>query len=225
MPAVKAANPRQIFGAEKWMRITAVSPWRGVWLIAHAWAIVALAAFGAADLLQQRQVVAGVGVGGDRRAFGPVRKHPFLQPADLAGLKVGAQQLAGEAAIDDLRLGGEQVPHAQQGCNGLGDEALGGRGDQQGVALTGELDGRLKLLPLTNGRNLLDEQFLAASRQQVSPLGFDAGILIRFPEVAGDPCKPPAPPPRMITELTPPITREFHANPLPDETSLRRNLP
>jgi len=52
MPAVKAANPRQIFGAEKWMRITAVSPWRGVWLIAHAWAVVALAAFGAAAAWQ-----------------------------------------------------------------------------------------------------------------------------------------------------------------------------
>lgn len=52
MPAVKAANPRQIFGAEKWMRITAVSPWRGLWLIVHAWAVVALTAFGAAAAWQ-----------------------------------------------------------------------------------------------------------------------------------------------------------------------------
>jgi fatty acid desaturase len=48
MPAVKAANPRQIFGAEDWAAITAVSRWRGIWLIVHAWAVVALAAFGAA---------------------------------------------------------------------------------------------------------------------------------------------------------------------------------
>jgi fatty acid desaturase len=48
MPAVKAANPRQIFGAGRWSRITTVSRWRGVWLIVHAWLVVAFAAFGAA---------------------------------------------------------------------------------------------------------------------------------------------------------------------------------
>lgn len=48
MPAVKAANPRQIFGTEDWKVITRISPWRGIWLIAHAWTVVALAAFGTA---------------------------------------------------------------------------------------------------------------------------------------------------------------------------------
>lgn len=48
MPAVNAANPRQIFGAEDWTAITAVSKWRGIWLVVHAWLIVALAAFGGA---------------------------------------------------------------------------------------------------------------------------------------------------------------------------------
>jgi fatty acid desaturase len=48
MPAVKAANPRQIFGAEDWAAITAISGTRGIWLILHAWAVVALAAFGGA---------------------------------------------------------------------------------------------------------------------------------------------------------------------------------
>lgn len=48
MPAVKAANPRQIFGADRWSRITTVSRWRGVWLIVHAWLVVAFTAFGAA---------------------------------------------------------------------------------------------------------------------------------------------------------------------------------
>ena len=48
MPAVKAANPRQIFAAEEWVAITAISGARGIWLIVHAWAVVALAAFGCA---------------------------------------------------------------------------------------------------------------------------------------------------------------------------------
>jgi len=45
MPAVKAANPRQIFGNEDWKAITEISRWRGIWLILHAWLVVALAAF------------------------------------------------------------------------------------------------------------------------------------------------------------------------------------
>lgn len=48
MPAVKAANPRQIFGADDWKSITSVSDWRGIWLVAHGWLIVALAALGGA---------------------------------------------------------------------------------------------------------------------------------------------------------------------------------
>ncbi len=48
MPAVKAANPRQIFGTEDWLAITALSRWRGIWLVLHAWMVVALAAFGGA---------------------------------------------------------------------------------------------------------------------------------------------------------------------------------
>lgn len=47
MPAVKAANPRQIFGNEDWKAITEISRWRGIWLILHAWLVVTLAAFGA----------------------------------------------------------------------------------------------------------------------------------------------------------------------------------
>ncbi len=40
MPAVKAANPRQIFGAEDWAVITANSSWRGIWLVAHCWLMI-----------------------------------------------------------------------------------------------------------------------------------------------------------------------------------------
>lgn len=48
MPAVKAANPRQVFGNQDWADITAISKWRGIWLIVHAWAVTVLAAFGCA---------------------------------------------------------------------------------------------------------------------------------------------------------------------------------
>jgi fatty acid desaturase len=48
MSAVKAANPRTVFAPDDWAAITAVSNWRGIWLIAHAWLVVAIAAFGAA---------------------------------------------------------------------------------------------------------------------------------------------------------------------------------
>jgi fatty acid desaturase len=48
MPAVKAANPKNIFAAHDWSAITSVSRWRGILLVVHAWAVVALAAFGGA---------------------------------------------------------------------------------------------------------------------------------------------------------------------------------
>jgi fatty acid desaturase len=57
MPAVKAANPRQIFGNEDWKAITTISQWRGIWLIVHAWLVVALAAFGAAWAWDQHWAV------------------------------------------------------------------------------------------------------------------------------------------------------------------------
>lgn len=50
MPAVKAANPREIFAKEDWVSITGLSRWRGIWLVVHGWAVVALTAFGGAWL-------------------------------------------------------------------------------------------------------------------------------------------------------------------------------
>jgi len=50
MPAVKAANPRDIFAPDQWKTITRVSRWRGIALIMHAWGVIALAAFGTAYL-------------------------------------------------------------------------------------------------------------------------------------------------------------------------------
>lgn len=48
MPAVKAAKPTDIFPREEWQRLTHVSRWKGVALIAHAWAVVFVAAWAAA---------------------------------------------------------------------------------------------------------------------------------------------------------------------------------
>ena len=43
MPAVKLADPRAIFGREEWGALTSLSRWRGVWLVAHGWIVIALA--------------------------------------------------------------------------------------------------------------------------------------------------------------------------------------
>jgi fatty acid desaturase len=40
MPAVQAANPRQMFTAQEWAVITMRSKWRGLWLVAHCWVVV-----------------------------------------------------------------------------------------------------------------------------------------------------------------------------------------
>ena len=43
MPAVKAARPTDIFAPDDWRRITRVSAWKGLALVAHAWAVILLA--------------------------------------------------------------------------------------------------------------------------------------------------------------------------------------
>jgi fatty acid desaturase len=48
MPAVKAANPREVFAPEDWRAITTLSRWRGISLVLHGWMVVALATFGGA---------------------------------------------------------------------------------------------------------------------------------------------------------------------------------
>ena len=44
MPAVSAARPLDHFSREDWARLTRVSRWRGLAMVFHAWAVVALAA-------------------------------------------------------------------------------------------------------------------------------------------------------------------------------------
>ncbi len=52
MPAVKAANPRELFAPDDWAAITRISRWRGIWLAVHAWLVAALTAGGTAWLWQ-----------------------------------------------------------------------------------------------------------------------------------------------------------------------------
>src|SRR6201992_3378075 len=37
MPAVARVDPKTVFTAEEWRRLTSRSSWRGLWLVAHAW--------------------------------------------------------------------------------------------------------------------------------------------------------------------------------------------
>jgi fatty acid desaturase len=48
MPAVRLLRSDTLFTPDQWRAVTRVSAWRGMWLVAHAWAVVALAASGAA---------------------------------------------------------------------------------------------------------------------------------------------------------------------------------
>jgi fatty acid desaturase len=59
MPAVKAANPRELFAPGDWTAITHISRWRGIWLSVHAWLVAAITAGGTA-LLWQTSWTAGL---------------------------------------------------------------------------------------------------------------------------------------------------------------------
>lgn len=70
MPAVRLLPPTQFFSRDEWSAITRVSPWRGVWLVAHGWlvsiAVVGLAAWLANPLAW---LVAVILVGGRQLGF------------------------------------------------------------------------------------------------------------------------------------------------------------
>ena len=50
MPAVRLLPPTQFFDRDQWSAITRVSPWRGIWLVAHGW-IVSIAVLSVAAYL------------------------------------------------------------------------------------------------------------------------------------------------------------------------------
>ncbi|MBV9563335.1 MAG: fatty acid desaturase family protein [Bradyrhizobium sp.] len=41
MPAVSRIDPKTIFTPEEWRRLTSRTPWRGLWLVLHAWGTIA----------------------------------------------------------------------------------------------------------------------------------------------------------------------------------------
>lgn len=43
MPAVERVDPKTIFTAEEWARLTARDSWRGMWLVVHCWGTIAAA--------------------------------------------------------------------------------------------------------------------------------------------------------------------------------------
>jgi fatty acid desaturase len=43
MPAVARVDPKTVFTAAEWSRLTSRSPLRGLWLVAHAWGTIAAA--------------------------------------------------------------------------------------------------------------------------------------------------------------------------------------
>src|SRR3546814_4779591 len=42
MPAVRLLPPDRFFDRSAWAAITRASPWRGIWLVAHAWIVTAV---------------------------------------------------------------------------------------------------------------------------------------------------------------------------------------
>src|SRR3546814_19134211 len=42
MPAVRLLPPDRFFDRSEWAAITRASPWRGIWLVAHAWIVTAV---------------------------------------------------------------------------------------------------------------------------------------------------------------------------------------
>ena len=41
MPAVARIDPKAVFSADEWSRLTSRSSLRGLWLVAHAWGTIA----------------------------------------------------------------------------------------------------------------------------------------------------------------------------------------
>lgn len=105
MPAVKAANPRQIFAPDDWKAITAVSGARGIWLVAHCWlvifAIIALATWWGNPL---GWLLAIVLIGGRQLGLAILMHdaaHGLLHPDRKVNNFLG-QWLTGSAAGTDL---------------------------------------------------------------------------------------------------------------------------
>ncbi len=112
MPAVKAVKPLDIFTREQWDMLTKVSGWRGMALIAHAWASVIIIAWGGA-IVWQWNWIAGLIVApiiiallGGRQLGLAILMHDAAHGALHPKRKVNnflGQWLAGDATGADLQ--------------------------------------------------------------------------------------------------------------------------
>ncbi|CAN7265996.1 MULTISPECIES: hypothetical protein [unclassified Variovorax] len=57
MAVAPRAQPEDFFSTEEWQALTARSSWRGLWVVAHCWAVIG-AAMVAHRLLERRGVTA-----------------------------------------------------------------------------------------------------------------------------------------------------------------------
>ncbi|MBA4748294.1 MAG: fatty acid desaturase family protein [Sphingopyxis sp.] len=111
MPAVRLLRSDTLFTPDQWRSVTRVSPWRGVWLVLHGWAVVALVAFGGA-LAWQWHWLAGLAatplalalLGGRQLGLSILMHdaaHGLLHPSRRANNFLG-QWLTGAATGSDL---------------------------------------------------------------------------------------------------------------------------
>jgi fatty acid desaturase len=105
MPAVRLLPPDHFFDRDEWKALTAASPWRGLWLVAHCWivsiAIMALAAWAANPILW---IIAVALLGGRQLGFAILMHdaaHGALHPNRKVNNFVG-QWLTGAMVGSDL---------------------------------------------------------------------------------------------------------------------------
>lgn len=105
MPAVRLLRPDNFFPGAEWRIITAPSAWRGLWLVAHAWAIVILAAGAAAWIGHPLAWLAAIILIGGRQLGLAILMHEgahgLLHPRRGVNNFVG-QWLTGAAVGSDL---------------------------------------------------------------------------------------------------------------------------
>lgn len=105
MPAVRLLPPKAFFSTEAWKAVTRISPWRGLWLVTHAWlasfAVIALATWAAHPVAWLLAVIL---VGGRQLGLAILMHdaaHGLLHPKRATN-NVWGQWLTGAAVGSDL---------------------------------------------------------------------------------------------------------------------------
>ncbi len=105
MPAVRLLRSDSLFSAHEWRDLTAVSRWRGLWLVAHAWTVIIFAAGLASWLAHPLAWLAAIIIIGGRQLGLAILMHEaahgLLHPARGTNNFMG-QWLTGAAVGSDL---------------------------------------------------------------------------------------------------------------------------